>query len=246
MKEASINPTTTPTPPAGVLARGLVILECFAEDRLRLQLRELASMTGLDKATLLRLLGTFMEYGYVQRGADGRYSPGHNLLRLGALYRATFDMGQRIQPILRAIVAETHESVAFYIREGEQRVCLFRENVSRDVRYVFEVGTRVQLADGGSASHVLRAFTDGSSPRTAEVLENGYAITRAERSPELTSVSVPVSEQHGPLLGAIQITGILSRQTEEQQIHAATVAVRLLKAHGFASRPVGHPGKEIS
>jgi DNA-binding IclR family transcriptional regulator len=246
MKEVDKNLRITPSPPTGVLARGLIILECFAEDRLRLQLRELADMTGLDKATLLRLLGTFMEYGYVQRGSDGRYSPGHNLLRLGALYRATFDMGQRIQPVLRAIVAETHESVAFYIREGEQRVCLFRENVSRDVRYVFEVGTRVPLVDGGSASHVLRAFTDGSSPRSAEVLESGYTITRAERSPELTSVSVPVSEPHGPLLGAIQITGILSRQTEEQQIRAAAAAVRQLKAHGFASRPASFPGKEIS
>jgi DNA-binding IclR family transcriptional regulator len=78
------------------------------------------------------------------------------------------------------------------------------------------------------------------------VLESGYTITRAERSPELTSVSVPVSEPHGPLLGAIQITGILSRQTEEQQIRAAAAAVRQLKAHGFASRPASFPGKEIS
>ncbi|MGH8811412.1 MAG: IclR family transcriptional regulator [Advenella sp.] len=226
-----------PTPPIGVLARGLIILECFSEEHLHLQLRELAQMTGLDKATLLRLLNTFIEYGYVQRSLDGKYAPGHNLLRLGALYRSTFDLGQRLQPILRTIMLETHESVAFYIREGDMRVCLYRENVSRDVRYVFEVGTRVALGDGGSASHVLRAFTDGSSPRTEEVLKNGYAITRAERSPELASISVPVSEPHGRLLGAIQITSILNRQTEAQQIAAAEVAIRTLAENGFDSRP---------
>lgn len=228
---------SAPKPPVGVLARGLVILECFSEQNLHLHLRELAAMTGLDKATLSRLLGTFVEYGYVQRGLDGRYAPGHKLLRLGALYRTTFDLGQRLQPVLRKIMEQTRESVAFYIREGDQRVCLYRENVSRDVRYVFEVGTRVPLVDGGSASHVLRAYTDQSSPITDEVLAKGYAITRAERSPELTSVSVPISELGGALLGAIQITGILNRQSTEDQIQAAGIAVRLLEEHGFSSRP---------
>ncbi len=230
------------TPPVGVLARGLTILECFSEDHLHLELRELAQMTGLDKATLLRLLGTFIEYGYVQRSLDGKYAPGHNLLRLGALYRSTVDMGHRLQPILRAIMQETHESVAFYVREGDMRVCLYRENVSRDVRYVFEVGTRVPLSEGGSASHVLRAFTDGSSCRTEQVLKDGYALTRAERSPELASISVPVSEPHGRLLGAIQITGILNRQTEAQQIAAAQIAIRILAENGFDTRPTRYSG----
>ncbi len=237
MKDISATKKSSPKPPVAVLARGLTILECFSEEHLHLELRELAQMTGLDKATLLRLLGTFIEYGYVQRRVDGKYAPGHNLLRLGALYRSTFDLEQRLQPILRTIMQETHESVAFYVREGEMRVCLYRENVSRDVRYVFEVGTRVPLVDGGSASHVLRAFTDGTSPRTEEVLKNGYAITRAERSPELASISVPVSEPHGRLLGAIQITSILNRQTEEQQIAAADIALRTLAENGFDSRP---------
>ena len=237
MKDISATKKSVPKPPVAVLARGLTILECFSEEHLHLELRELAQMTGLDKATLLRLLGTFIEYGYVQRRVDGKYAPGHNLLRLGALYRSTFDLEQRLQPILRTIMQETHESVAFYVREGEMRVCLYRENVSRDVRYVFEVGTRVPLVDGGSASHVLRAFTDGTSPRTEEVLKNGYAITRAERSPELASISVPVSEPHGRLLGAIQITSILNRQTEEQQIAAADIALRTLAENGFDSRP---------
>lgn len=237
MKDISATKKSAPKPPIAVLARGLTILECFSEEHLHLELRELAQMTGLDKATLLRLLGTFIEYGYVQRRVDGKYAPGHNLLRLGALYRSTFDLEQRLQPILRTIMQETHESVAFYVREGEMRVCLYRENVSRDVRYVFEVGTRVPLVDGGSASHVLRAFTDGTSPRTEEVLKNGYAITRAERSPELASISVPVSEPHGRLLGAIQITSILNRQTEEQQIAAADIALRTLAENGFDSRP---------
>jgi len=242
MKDISATKKSDPKPPVAVLARGLTILECFSEEHLHLELRELAQMTGLDKATLLRLLGTFIEYGYVQRRVDGKYAPGHNLLRLGALYRSTFDLEQRLQPILRTIMQETRESVAFYVREGDMRVCLYRENVSRDVRYVFEVGTRVPLVDGGSASHVLRAFTDGTSPRTDEVLKNGYAITRAERSPELASISVPVSEPHGRLLGAIQITSILNRQTEEQQIAAGETAIRTLVENGFDSRPTRAPG----
>jgi DNA-binding IclR family transcriptional regulator len=223
-----------------VLARGLIVLECFSEDRLRLQLRELAAMTGLDKATLLRLLATFIEFGYVRKCEDGRYSPGPSLLRLGALYRATFDLGARIQPVLRRIMEQTGESVAFYIRNGDQRVCLYRENVRRDVRYVFEIGTRIPLVEGGSASHILRAYTDGSSPRTEEVLAKGYAITRAERSPELTSVAIPVFDRDGVLLGAISITGLLARQTEEEQVKAAGIAAKELESQGFLAHRNGH------
>ena len=39
---------SAPKPPAGVLERGISILECFREDRLRMSLRELAECTGLD------------------------------------------------------------------------------------------------------------------------------------------------------------------------------------------------------
>lgn len=231
-----------PAAPVGVLERGLVILECFDELHLRLQLRELAERTGLDKATLLRLLGTFARYGYVQRLEDGRYSPGPALLRLGMLYRSTFDLGARLQPVLQRVMEETGETVAFYVRDGDERTCLYRENTSREVRHHIEVGTRIPLAAGGSSAHILQVFTGGHSPQEADIKTKGYAITRTERVPEMASIAVPVFDGDGAFLGSLVVIGLASRQTKASQLAAIGIAERELKARGFSMRPP--PGYE--
>ena len=133
-KRSNAKARTGPLPPPGVLERGIAILECFREDRLQLSLRELAELTGLDKATLLRLLGVLQRARMVHRFDSGSYAPGPALLHMGMLYRRTFDLGARLQPLLREVMELTGETTAFYVRSGEERVCLFRENTHKEVR----------------------------------------------------------------------------------------------------------------
>lgn len=234
---AGAAPASTPKPPAGVLERGIAILECFSEDRLRLSLRELAECTGLDKATLLRLLGVLTRARMVHRFESGSYAPGPALLHMGMLYRSTFDLGTRMQPVLHDTMRETGETVAFYVRSGDERVCLFRENTSKEVRHHVEVGTRLRLADGGSSAHVLKAYTGGDTPLSGEIHEKGFAMTRAERVAEMTSVALPVFESDGTFLGALVVIGLASRFSEQAQLHAVEVARRELALQGFATRP---------
>jgi DNA-binding IclR family transcriptional regulator len=225
------------TPPSGVLERGLSILECFSEDRLKLQLRELAECTGLDKATLLRLLGVLVRARMVHRFDNGAYSPGPALLHLGMLYRRTFDVGSRLQPALQEVMRQTGETVAFYIRDGDERVCLYRENSHNEVRHHVEVGARIQLVAGGSSSHVLRAFTGGSTPQAQAIARDGFAITREERVPQIASVALPVFDGDGVFLGALVVIGIAPRQSAAAQRKAVEIARRALAAQGFAARP---------
>lgn len=229
-------------PPVGVLDRAFAILGCFSEDRLRLHLRDFAEATGLDKATLLRLLGTLARHGYVQRQEDGRYAPGPAPLRLGALYRATSDLSTRMPAVLQRVMQQTGESAAFYTRNGTHRVCLFRVNARRELRHHVEVGDHVPLAEGGSSVHVLMAHTGGSTPRTTAVLARGYAITRAERTPELASVSVPVFEGDGAFLGALAVVGLGSRLTDAALLAAVETARDELRAQGFFAKAPGPDG----
>ncbi|WP_211854839.1 IclR family transcriptional regulator [Plastoroseomonas hellenica] len=224
-------------PPAGVLDRAFAVLGCFSESRLRLHLRDFAQATSLDKATLLRLLGTLARHGYVQREEDGRYAPGPTPLRLGALYRATSDLSTRMPAVLQRVMQQTRESAAFYTRNGGDRVCLFRVNARRELRHHVEVGDHVPLAEGGSSVHVLLAHTGGSTPLAAAVLARGYAITRAERTPELASVSVPVFEGDGAFLGALAVVGLGSRLTDAALLAAVDIAANELRAQGFFPRP---------
>lgn len=229
--------TGAPTPPAGVLERGIAILECFREDRLRLSLRELAEYTGLDKATLLRLLGVLARARMVHRFESGVYAPGPALLHMGMLYRSTFDLGTRIQPVLHNTMRETGETVAFYVRSGDERICLYRENTSKEVRHHVEVGTRLRLADGGSSAHVLKVFTGDDTPLAADIRKKGFAMTRSERVAEMTSVALPVFESDGSFLGAVVVIGLASRFGETQQLHAVDVVRHELALQGFSTQP---------
>jgi len=224
-------------PPSGVLERGISILECFKEDRLRLSLRDLARLTGLDKATLLRLLGVLVAARMVHRFDNGDYAPGPALLHMGMLYRSTFDVGTRLQPVLHAVVRQTGETVAFYVRSGTDRICLYRENSPQSVRHHVEVGARIPLADGGASAHILKAFAGEQTPLTPQVLDKGYAMTGSERVPEMASVAVPVFDGDGSFLGSLVVIGMASRHTLEAQLKAVDVARRELTLQGFAARP---------
>jgi len=228
---------SAPQPPSGVLERGLSILECFTEDRLRLKLRELADCTGLDKATLLRLLGVLVRARMVHRFDDGAYAPGPALLHMGMLYRRTFDIGTRLQPVLQEVMRQTGETVAFYVRDGDERVCLYRENSSNEVRHHVEVGARLKLSAGGSSSHVLRYFTGGSTPHAEAIARDGFAITREERVPQIASVAVPVFDSDGAFQGALVVIGLAQRQSATAQRKAVQVAQKALVQQGFSSRP---------
>ncbi|MBB5693156.1 IclR family transcriptional regulator [Muricoccus pecuniae] len=224
-------------PPSGVLERGLLVLSCFTEERPRLHLRDFAAITGLDKATLLRMLGTLAAHGYVRRGEDGRYAPGSAPLRLAALYHATTDFPARMMPVLEAVAERTGESAAFYAREGEDRVCLLRANAPRALRRQVETGERLPLRAGGAAAHVLLAHTGGETPFAAEVLSRGHLSTAAQRDPELASVALPVFEGDGRFIGALVVSGPVSRQTEAGFARAREIAAGLLHGQGFSVSP---------
>lgn len=228
-----------PKAPSGVLERGLVILECFSREQPRLHLRELAERTGLDKATLLRLLGTFLRGGWVQRFDDGRYAPGPAALRLSGIYLSTFNLADRLQPVLGRVMQLTGETVAFYIRSGSERVCLYRDNAQRGVAHHVEVGNRIPLSAGGSSAHVLLAFTGDNSPASRRMRAQGWWMTRNERLPDLASIAVPVFEGDGRFLGALVVIGPSARQTDASQRKAMKIAVAELAAQGFTTAPQG-------
>jgi len=223
--------------PRGVLDRGLVILETFAENALRLHLKDFAERTGMDKATILRMLKTLQQFGYVHKNENGSYSPGPALLRLGALYRATFDLNSRMQPVISEIRKQTRESVAFYVRSENDRVCLYRQYVQWDPPEYVDIGRRIPLTEGGSSAHILRTFTGERTPRSDEILKQGYVITHGEREKGITSVAMPVFDGDGTFLGALIVTLPTARYSSEMIPFFVDAAARELAAQGFSMTP---------
>jgi DNA-binding IclR family transcriptional regulator len=224
-------------PPSAVLERGLLVLSCFTKAHPRLHLRELAALSGLDKATLLRILGTYAAHGFVRRQEDGRYAPGPASLRLAALYHATTDLVGRLMPVLQAVAERLEESAAFYERDGADRVCLCRVNAQRALRHQVEPGERLPLAAGGAAAHVLQAYTGDASPMTEKVLAQGYLSTAGHRDPDLASIALPAFETDGRFLGALVVSGPITRQTEGGFAQARAIATELMRKQGFLPEP---------
>lgn len=239
----AVEPRTVPAPPepadppVGVLDRALLLLDAFSKAEPRLHLRELAARTGLDKATLLRQLATLARANWVQRFDDGRWAPGPAALKLAGVYLATFNLADRLQPVLARVMQATGETVAFYIRSGNERVCLFRDNAQRGIAHHVEVGNRIALADGGSSAHVLQAYTGDDSAHAAAVRAQGHWMTRSERLPDLASVAVPVFEGDGRFIGALVVIGPGNRLNQTALRAAARSATQELAAQGFATQP---------
>ncbi len=108
--------------------RALALLAAFDGDAPSLSLSELSRATGLVKSTVLRLAASLERSGYLRRGSDARYRLGPALARLSARYQAAFQLGDHVMPALERLADATGESSAFYVRDGDQSVCLHRVN----------------------------------------------------------------------------------------------------------------------
>lgn len=204
--------------------RALSILEAFGETRASLDLAELAEETGLYKSTILGLSASLQRYGYLTRGGDGQFRLGPSLWRLGASYRRNFDLGEFVRPVLRELVAGTEETPSFSVRDGGERVCLYRLNSPNPIRHHLDEGVRLPL-DRGAAGRVLRAYTVGLEADRA-LIGDGYAVSVGERSPDVAAVAVPVFRSDCSLRGALAVSGLATRFDEPARRRALSMLRR--------------------
>lgn len=205
----------SPAPPAAeqkveAVERALGLLEAFADGTKMLMLAELSARAGLYPSTALRLAGSLIRFGYLVRGSDGTYRLGPTPFRLGGLYRAGYNLADQVRPALARLVERTGETGGFYVREGQRRICLFREPSPRPIRLHIEEGAAMPL-DRGASAHVLMAFTDGVLPIHEAARENGYAVSIGQRDPEIAAVAAPVFGRDGQFQGAIGVSGPVVR-----------------------------------
>lgn len=216
--------------------RALSILKAFDDNFMEMKLSTLAERTGLHKSTILRMVVSLEACGFLWRDDGGYYHLGSEVWRLGSLYRRSFDLGQFIRPTLKRLVGATLESASFYIREGDHRLCLYRENSPRAARHHIEEGVRLSL-ERGASGRILVAFGFPDDPQGAAIRRRGYYISLGERDPEVGAVAVPVIDAAGHLRGALSISGLLSRFDEEAQRNSIEL-LRKMSAELTAVLPV--------
>lgn len=205
--------------------RALALIAAIGEESRPMPLAALAARSGLNKSTILRLSVSLERFGYLTRGADGRFALGSAPFRLAAAYRRARDPAAAVRACLDDLVEASGESAAFYIRIGERRLCLARRNSPRPARHHVEEGEIMALGQG-SPGRVLLAFSGASGPAFEAVRAAGMAIAHGERDPDVAGVSAPVFGPDGALYGALVLSGLITRFTPEATAaHAMRVRV---------------------
>jgi DNA-binding IclR family transcriptional regulator len=196
------------------LDRAFAILNAFVAMRRPLSLAEIAKQTGLYKSTILRLLGSLGQHHMVERLEDGRYRLGYGAYQLGAAYQRMIAPSEILMPILRDLADMTSESVAFYVRSGDQRTCLYRVESKHPIRYMVREGDLLSLSTG-SGGRVVAAFSGAGGEPYDSIRKRGTYSSIGERDPETAGVSAPVFGPLNAFIGAITLAGPRTRVDEE-------------------------------
>lgn len=183
--------------------RALALLLAFGDGDASLPLVELARRAGLHLTTALRLIGTLEAQGFVQRQPAGGYALGAQLLVLGERFRRGLRLEDQVMPALDRLRAESQESAAFFVREGEARRCLFRLDSPQPVRTIARVGEVAPLGIGAHG-RALVALDAAPPPRLP-------IVSRGERLAEVAAIAAPVLDARGAVAGSIGITMPLYR-----------------------------------
>jgi DNA-binding IclR family transcriptional regulator len=203
--------------PVAVLDKAVAILRAVADAPATLA--ELVERTALPRATAHRLAVALEGHRLVQRTPAGTWVPGPALAELG---RSGTDLPELAGRHLVALRDASGESAQFYVRDGAYRVCVAAAERTSGLRDTVPVGARLPMT-AGSAAHALLAFAPAdevtpllpSASFTARTLldvrRRGWAHSVAEREPGVASLSAPVRDGSGSVLGAVSISGPVER-----------------------------------
>jgi DNA-binding IclR family transcriptional regulator len=208
--------------------RALSLLQCFEGKQEELTLAVLAKRSGFYKSTILRLAASLEYKGFLLRNSNDRFALGPELARLGALSAVALDLEPRVRSSLRKLVAISEETASFWVRDGKERICLYRENSPHAARHHLEEGGRASL-ERGALSKIFRAYSPRSrDPRGPMIRQQGWAISEGEHDTNLAAVAVPLMNMRNEMIGALSVSGIRSRFTRER----VELARRLLLKEG--------------
>jgi DNA-binding IclR family transcriptional regulator len=127
-----------------------------------LRLADVSAMTGLNKATALRLLEALAGEGFVERDdATKRYRLGGQALLLGIAMQGRDHVRDRARPWLMRLAALSGDTVLLSTRDGIEAVCIDREFGSYPIRANYlDVGSRRPLGVGAGSLALLAWLPD--------------------------------------------------------------------------------------
>lgn len=211
------------------LSRGLMILESFTSDTIRLSLAEISKITDTPKATAYRLLKTLTELNYLKY--DSRYKEyylGPKVLSLGYSVLRSLEIQEIIRPYLGSLSKECEKTVSFAILDDTEMVYIDRIRAPDIVYMDVTIGARIPLYNTSVGKVVManlekknlldileKLKSDSNSgpyisnrkrlfSTLEEIRTKGYATATEEYRKGVRAIAVPVLGSEG-IVGGINL-----------------------------------------
>lgn len=231
------------------LARGISVLLAFTSSTPEMTLSEVAAKTGLTAATVRRSLLTLSALGYVKQNGR-RFVLTARVLQLGAAFVESMNLNEVAQIYLQEVVDVFHDASSLTVLDGNDVVYVVHIPSNRPARLRQHVGARMP-AHGASTGYVLLgslpdeeleaylqqapfpAFTP-KTPVTREALqalclgarENGYAIAEDAIGLGVIAIAVPVMDQRGRVVAAINCSADSTKISRDKLIETRLEPLR--------------------
>jgi len=211
------------------LARGLAVIQAFSQQSLHLSITQLSKRTGLSRASVRRCLHTLSKLGFAGSDDGRTFYLLPRVLALGHSYLSSVPLATAAQPVLERLSQILDESSSIAVLDGIDIVYVARANVNRIMAIDLWVGTRLP-AFCTSIGRVLLAnlppegmegllsriefirFTDRTLTSVEQlrqvlhsVRRDGFAIVDQELEVGLRSMAVPVQNNLGRVVAAINV-----------------------------------------
>jgi IclR family pca regulon transcriptional regulator len=211
------------------LDKGLQVIAAFDQERSRLTIGEVATLTGLTRAAARRYLLTLAHLGYV-RHENKQFSLTPQVLRLGQSYLHSARLPRIVQPLLYRLAYALQEAASVGVLDHDQLVCVAAVSAGRLVSTTLQPGTRVPAFCTANGRVLLASLPAADceallaavqpEPITAHTIVDrqrlaleiararaqGYAVVDQELELGLRTIAVPLRNFRGDTVAAMNIS----------------------------------------
>lgn len=221
------------------IAKAFSLIEAFAIRNGPLSLKDLATISGMDRSSAQRMAYTLTALGYLEKDEAKSYSLGRKMLDRTFDYLNGNELIERATPVLVDFQKEIGERVDLSLFDGTSLIFALRRQSRRVTFSATLVGRRIKTyASSGGRSILANLPTDEvdaileASPPTLitpktiinlddirekvnEARQNNYGLAVEETMLGEIGIGAAVLDRSGRPVGAVHISGSLSSWTTE-------------------------------
>lgn len=247
--------------------RALSILEQISLNYEGLTLTDISTKVRMSKTTVLRLLSTLIQCGYIRRDQDNlRYKLGFKVLTLATEFQKSIAWKEEAFPYIKQLQQISGETINLAVIDRTDVVYIERVESNQMVRASVRVGKRLPIHCTALGKAILAHMDSDSIQRIVdevefvsltaktissknvfmqcliEVRREGYAVDDEENQVGVRCVAAPIFNWNNQAIGAVSISGPTLRISKE---HLSELAPKVKETANLISQSIGWHGNLI-